>query len=80
MRGVGLLEGFLGEVTAGFVGKWEVNQAGRACKHVSLETENQSLLALERNGMRGGEGRGHRGRRGQAPMEGPLRDSGGPAP
>lgn len=59
--GVGLLEGFLGEVTAGFVGKWEVNQAGRARKHVSLETENQSLLALERNEMRGGEGRGHRG-------------------
>lgn len=42
--GVGILEGFLGEVplTPRFVGKWEVNHASSSCKHMSLETEKQS--------------------------------------
>lgn len=67
LGGVGLLEGVLGEVTPRFVGKGDVNQAGSSCKHISLETENQSLPGPREEWMRGGKGRGHGGRRGQAP-------------
>lgn len=65
--GAGLLEGVLGEVTPRFAGKRDVNQAGSSCKHISLETENQSLPGHREEWMRGGKGRGHGGRRGQAP-------------